>query len=158
MAADNETPWLPDGDISGCNIQCDKCKQLRLREGALPGGWCRRCKYTHYDEYFGKGGVNEMLLSCPSRLTEPHPAHGYNDDAGSCPGIPAPCGAVEIHAEHTFRLNGRIGLDFCPGIPAPCGSAEVHDKHLVYTNKYRGPYITQPYFECSENIGDKNND
>jgi hypothetical protein len=59
----NETPWSPDGDMPDCTVRCDKCKQLRLRESAAPGCWCRRCKYTHYDEYFGEGGINEQKLS-----------------------------------------------------------------------------------------------
>lgn len=116
MPAKNETPWGPDGDIPGCIVPCDKCKQLRLRENATPGRWCRRCKYTHYDEYFGEGREQCIVDSAPCGSAEVHPAHdvivihGYNDDAGPCPGTDEAQADISALVLECQRLRAELTL------------------------------------------------
>lgn len=56
-------PWT-DGDKPGCTHRCVKCNQLRFTAdpGPAHSNWCRRCRYTHFDEYFGEGAINEKTM------------------------------------------------------------------------------------------------
>ena len=55
------SPFYNQGDREGDTIKCAKCGFLRLR-GGDGTKWCRSCRYTFYDEYFGPDGINEKWL------------------------------------------------------------------------------------------------
>jgi len=63
--------WHANGDFPSEDespAQCRKCGQKRLRDNNGGTRWCRRCKYTFYDEYFGAEGYNTKWLELVQKL------------------------------------------------------------------------------------------
>jgi hypothetical protein len=58
--------WGANGDFD--SAPCRKCGQKRLRYNEDGQRWCRRCKYTFYDEYFGPEGYNTKWLELVQKL------------------------------------------------------------------------------------------
>ncbi len=55
------TLWGYWGD-KGEAARCRKCGFYRLRFNPEEKFWCRRCRFTFYDEYFGEDGYNSKYF------------------------------------------------------------------------------------------------
>jgi hypothetical protein len=65
--------WGPWGD-TGESARCRKCGFYRLAHNKDETHWCRRCRYLHYNEYFGPDGYNTKWMKyfyLPSLDTSP---------------------------------------------------------------------------------------